>query len=206
MLIRWSMEIPISCIMTFTLFASGMSDPLLKKMSRCGKSKSDSHICRNLHTTIRTFGKILPVKISHVTTMYRLSRRKPKRVKTDYPVIFLSDWAECSFDMGGHVFLGGNSMDDIDSFGNQLVDFWCKFKQSNPDFGFFADVPKSEWCTAIPIALHGDECRGRQKQPVMVMAAQTLIPLKEGKSNMTGPFGLYSFLVVYYIFIDHKIS
>ena len=90
-----------------TTACPGMSDPLLAKMAKCGKSKLDSHICQNLHATARKFGKVLPVKISRVPTMYRLSRRKPKRVKCKYPVLFLSDWAECILDMGGWSLLLG---------------------------------------------------------------------------------------------------
>ena len=166
-----------------------MSDPLLAKMATCGKSKLDSHICRNLHATARKFGKILPVQISRVPTMYRLSRRKPKRVKCKYPVMFLSDWAECILDMGGHFFLGGKSLDEVDMFGVQLEDFWTKYQQSNPDLGFFRDVPKSEWKLSVPLAIHGDEGRGRLKQPVLVMSLQTILPTQEGKSNMAGCFG-----------------
>ena len=168
-----------------------MSDPLLAKMAKCGKSKLDSHICRNLHATARKFGKILPVQISRVPTMYRLSRRKPKRVKCKYPVMFLSDWAECILDMGGHFFLGGKSLDEVDMFGVQLEDFWTKYQQSNPDLGFFRDVPKSEWKLSVPLAIHGDEGRGRLKQPVLVMSLQTILPTQEGKSNMAGCFGWF---------------
>lgn len=164
----------------------GLADRLLSKMAKCGKSKLDSHICRNLHSTAKKFDKVLPVQISSVPTSVRISRRRPQRVPVNYPVLYLSDWAECIFNGGGHFFLGGRSLDQLGEFQSILLDFWEKFHIADPNFGFCNEVPRSEWHQAIPIALHGDEGRGRQKLPVMVMAAQTVIPLKNNKSNMAG--------------------
>lgn len=166
----------------------GLADPLLSKMARCGKTKLDSHICRNLHSAAKKFGKVLPVRISHIPTMVRISRRRPQRVPVNYPVLYLSDWAECIFNSGGHFFLGGRNLDYAGEFQQVLVDYWDKFHAADPNFGFCNEVPRSEWGQAIPLALHGDEGRGRQKQPVMVMAAQTIIPLQSKKTNMAGTF------------------
>ena len=53
------------------LFA-GLADPLLSKMARCGESKLDSYVCRNLHRTI----KKIAVDISVVPTKLRLSKQE----------------------------------------------------------------------------------------------------------------------------------
>ena len=55
----------VSCSTFFGLLfcSAGLADPLLSKMARCGKTRTDSHICRNLHRTVRSFGKDLPVSI-----------------------------------------------------------------------------------------------------------------------------------------------
>ena len=164
-------------------------------MAKCGKSKLDSHICRNLHTTIRRFGKQVPVQISTVRTSIRLSRRRPNPIPVAYPVLQLTDWAECLFNFGGHFFLQGRSLDYANTFRDVLNDYWEKFHAAEPDFG----LPRSQWREAIPLALHGDEGRGRLKQPVMVMAVQTILPLFEHKTNMKGYFVLFGNL--YYCFL-----
>ena len=165
-------------------YPQGLADPLLSKMAKCGKTKLDSHICRNLHTTVRNFKRLLPVKMSTVRTYVRPSRRRPQKYLVDYPVLQLSDWAECLFNLGGHFFTGGFGLDHADQFKQVLNDFWEKFVAIEPGF----DLPRSQWSESIPLALHGDEGRGRQKQPVMVMATQTIIPLFSSKSNMSGSF------------------
>lgn len=173
----------------------GLSDPLLSKMARCGKSKLDSHICRNLHTTVRKFSKAMPVNLSSVRTSMRLSRKRPQEVPVQHPVLHLSDWVECIFNRGGHFFLGGQSLDHAEQFREVLVDYWEKYHAIDPGF----NVPRSQWNEAIPIALHGDEGRGRQKLPVMVMAAQTIIPLFANNSNMAGTFS-FAYSTLYKLF------
>lgn len=72
-------------------------------------------------------------------------------------------------------------------FGHTLETFWERFQQTDPSFPFFTDFPAREaWRSAIPLAIHGDEGRGRLKRPVMVVSTQTIIPVKEFRSNMQG--------------------
>ena len=101
---------------------AGLSDLLLSKMAKYGKSKTDSHICRNLHQTIKSFGKCLPIQISTVPTTLRLSRRRPTRVSVQHPVLHLSSWAETVFNYGGHFFMQGKDLDSAQQFSNELVD------------------------------------------------------------------------------------
>ena len=157
-------------------------------MAKCGKSKSDSHICRNLHKTIKTFEKVLPVEISYVPTTLRLSRKRPTPVSVQHPVLHLSSWAEVSFNRGGHYFMQGKTLDNADDFSRDLVDFWVNFSATHTDF----QVARDQWHNTIPICLHGDEGRGRMKRPVMVMSAQCLLPLRPGRTNTAGPFSFAS--------------
>ena len=167
------------------LFA-GLADPLLSKMAKCGKSKLDSHVCRNLHRTIKKFRMTLPVDISVVPTKLRLSRKRPQVIPCNHPVLHLSSWAETIFNNGGHFFMQGKDLSSVDEFSLELIDFWGKFTTTHPDFG--DDLPKERWGHSIPLCLHGDEGRGRMKSPVMVMSVQPLLPLRAGKTNMSGCF------------------
>ena len=88
----------------------------------------------------------------------------------------------------------GRSLDSAKLFQEELVDFWGKYSMADPSHPFFAaaDRNKSEWSRSIPVAIHGDEGRGRQKQPVMVLAYQPLLPIKGQKTTMKKFPGLTS--------------
>ena len=174
----------------------GLADPLLSKMAKCGKTKLDSHICRNLHTTVRQFKRLLPVKMSTVQTHVRLSKRRIQEVRVAYPVLHLSDWVECNFNLGGHFFTAGLGLDKADQFQQELIDFWKKFTAAEPGF----DLPQSQWGESIPLAIHGDEGRGRLKQPVMVMATQTIIPLSSKSPTWLGSLAGNSFCFLLFFY------
>ena len=163
----------------------GVYDPWMRTLSRCCKSKFDKNISRNLHGVIRRGKKLLQVEVSKVGTMWRTSRKKPASFVL-YPVLKPSDWVKCSLSRGGHHFLGGKDLDHAVEFGETLQLFWSRFKDTDPNFPFFGDFPESAWKSAIPLALHGDEGRGRLKRPVLVLSAQTIIPIHDFKSNMQG--------------------
>lgn len=158
----------------------------MKRLARCGRSKDDRNVCRNLHGMIARGRKLLPVNVTTVGTMWRTSRKKPPSY-VKYPVLKPSDWARCSLSKGGHHFLGGKDLSQALEFGHTLETFWERFQQTDPSFPFFTDFPAREaWRSAIPLAIHGDEGRGRLKRPVMVVSTQTIIPVKEFRSNMQG--------------------
>ena len=115
------------------------------------------------------------------------SRRRPQ-VPAVHPVLHLSSWAETIFDNGGHFFMQGCDLSHAAEFSIVLKQYWERFTSCTPEFS----LPESVWGQSIPVALHGDEGRGRLKQPVMVMSVQPILPLRPGKTNMAGPFRLNS--------------
>ena len=84
--------------------------------------------------------------------------------------------------------LGGRSLDHIDSFKNELFTFWSNYKVIDPTCPFYERGGNDEdsWSCTIPLAIHGDEGRGRAKQPVMIVAVQPILPLLGEKTNMQG--------------------
>ena len=104
-------------------FYSGVVDPMMALMAKCGRKRVDSHACRNLHSLIWRTGKVLPVTISTVTMRKRISRRKLAAIPTLHPLLKLSDWALTIFKYGGHFFLRGKSLEHAGSFGEELSDF-----------------------------------------------------------------------------------
>ena len=62
-------------------------------------------------------------------------------------------------------------MDSASEFSLELRDFWGKYSKNEPQHPFFEKVPNPDhWGEYIPVMIHGDEGRGRQKQPVLVIA------------------------------------
>lgn len=136
---------------------------------------------------IHKTGKQLPVKVSTVRLWVRTSRRRVHLIPTNYPVLRIRDWVDCIFRHGGHFFWGGNTLDDnAKAFRGELDRFWRNYRKIDPTFPFFRDNSESCYEHCIPIALHGDEGRGRAKQPILVMSVQPLLPLNDGKTNMQG--------------------
>ncbi len=84
------------------------------------------------------------------------------------------------------MFLGGDPLDESKPFRQDLLQFWENYRVVDPDFSFYRTIPKCEWDTCIPIAIHGDEGRGKAKAPIMVVTTQVIMPLKGCKSNMKG--------------------
>ena len=155
-------------------------------MAKCGKSKADPHACSNLHRLLQKTGRMLDVKISTIPLWVRYSRKKPQQALVKYPVLRMTDWVNCIFRHGGHMFLGGAPLDESKPFRQDLRQFWENYRVVDPDFPFYRTIPKCEWDTCIPIAIHGDEGRGKAKAPIMVMTTQVIMPLKGAKSNMKG--------------------
>ena len=79
-------------------------------------------------------------------------------------------------------------MDHMDEFRGKLCGFWENFRKSEPTLPLFKE-DSVDYSTCIPIALHGDEGRGRQKQPVMSVGVQPILPIHKGRTNMSGTFG-----------------
>lgn len=157
-------------------------------MAKCAKSKKDPHACENLHNLIRNNGNQLPVKVSTVPCWIRTSRKRVHQVLTNYPVLRMVDWVKTIFSYGGHFFLGGKSLDDAGSFREDLTTFWRNYQVIDPSLPFFAGPGRCEssWANTIPIAVHGDEGRGKCKNPIMVTSVQPIMPLCGNRTNMQG--------------------
>lgn len=158
-------------------------------MAKCGKSRQDSHACNNLHKVIKKHDVQLPVKVSTVSCWIRTSRRRVHQVLTNYPVLRIVDWIQTIFAYGGHFFLGGRSLDHLDAFRTELHTFWRNLKVIDPGCPLFdgpGALKEDEWERCIPIALHGDEGRGKAKNPIMIVGVQPILPLCGERTNMGG--------------------
>lgn len=170
----------------------------MEKMARCGRA-GEKTVCRNIHTFLKRSNKLLPVRISHVHLWIRHSRKRPVPTLVKFPVLRFSDWVRCIFGYGGHFFLGGKSMNHLDEFGEKLEHFWQNFQKVENRLPIFQEESVN-WSRVIPIAIHGDEGRGRQKQPVMVVSVQTIFPIHNGLTNMSGFLGCTHMYIMWFSF------
>ena len=156
-------------------------------MAGCGKGRSDSHACENLHNLLHKSGHMLRVKFTFVSTPVRLAvRGTSKKAMVRFPLLTLTNWCHNIFGSGGHFLLGGLSLDAASVFGDTLQLFWSRYKMVEPNLPFFQE-PGHDLSYCIPYALHGDEGRGAGRTPVMVVSAQPLIVAPDmSVSNLKG--------------------
>ena len=176
---------------------------MLSRLAMCGNKKTDSHTCRNLHRWLHRSGQLLPVAVSTVCTPVRVSRRNKNQIEVAYPVLRPSSWLRCSCELGGHAFLAGHSLDSMDEVSNLLRLFWSRYKLQDPNLRFFQDFPSGdEWGHSLPVAIHGDEGRGKGRNPVLVTAVQTVLP-SCGQSVLDGYLGKTGVHVCYSLIYTH---
>ena len=165
---------------------------MLTKMAACGRSQK--HVSRNLHRLIHGAGLTLPVQVDTVELPVRVLCGKPRIAKVQYPVLFPSAWARCIFSTGGHMLLGGFSLDDQQGFRNMLTTFWDRFRYVRPEL----DLYNQPWdlSLAIPIAYHGDEGRGKLKRPIMITAVQPIVSHQgPDHTNLSGQLSVFKLWV-----------
>ena len=79
------------------------------------------------------------------------------------------------------MLLGGHSLEDPDAYCRMLRVFWQRFRHVRPEHDVYdrADAEAGfDLGFCIPVAIHGDEGRGKLKRPVMVLSYQPLISFK----------------------------
>ncbi|CAE7855493.1 hypothetical protein AK812_SmicGene2567 [Symbiodinium microadriaticum] len=82
-----------------------------------------------------------------------------------------------SLHVGGEAFLGGHPLDAEDAYCNMLADFWQNYAAINPECAVFKrpDYSREFASRLIPMAVHGDEGRGKAKHPIMILSVQPVI-------------------------------
>lgn len=157
------------------LLCLGIVDHMLGLMARCAGSKGNE--CESLHKLIHNNGKALPVTVGTVDTRVLVLTGKPRVETVGWPVLFLSAWAQQLFSTGGKVLLGGHTLDNPRRFRKMFTTFWDRFQHVRPDLDIYRRTDR-DMGMCIPIALHGDEGRGKLRRPVMILSFQPIISHK----------------------------
>lgn len=167
-----------------TLAPLGVVDPSLEKLAKFRRTPSSKHgknAARDLARYVHRDKKVWPVTISR--TSFPIVVKKPNKSghkiqveKTvPYPIIKLSSWMESILSGCPQFFLAGHTLHDQDIYGDMLESFWASHADLEPLHPIHAK-PREFRRQCVPISLHGDEGRGLNKVPLLVVAFQVVIP------------------------------
>ena len=164
-------------------------DPILDEIGRSGSTsrKSYRNISRNFHRQLYRHDRVLPVKVSMVPLWVLQHRPKVKEIKLRYPMIALKDWAMYLLNQCAHLVLGGFKLTQSAEFTDMYNRFWIRYQKLDPLHPFFEHHPRSAWGRCIPFPVHGDEGRGKAKNPILITSFQMMIgPQGEDTTNISG--------------------
>ena len=114
----------------------------------------------------------LPLKICYIDLPIRHLRSR-KEVRVDWPIIPLSSWVTYELGQGGNFLLAGNSLEEPHMWKPVLRSFWCRYQKMDGGHPLFSSG--YDWDSVIPYMVHGDEGRGRGKQPLLTISFQGIL-------------------------------
>ena len=170
--------------------APGKRDPILARLAGCRKGKAENgNVCRNLHRMLAADGWTLPIQISDAPLRIRNLRTR-KEEDVVWPVMKLSSWAAFELGKGGEMLLAGCHVEHGASWKAVLGDFWSHFYEKEPGHPVYDAAHGLDVTCVIPYMIHGDEGRGRGKQPLLTISFQGLLShYGEHRLNTSGKHG-----------------
>ena len=92
-------------------------------------------------------------------------------------------------EQGGQLLLGGHSVHQRDLWEPLLEEFWNLYRGVDPTHDIF-QYSNNILRRTLPYLVHGDEGRGRQKSPLMVISFQGLLShMGKERLNHSGCLG-----------------
>ena len=169
----------------FAFCAGGACDPHLESLARFRQSSSGrkrgGNAARDFHRWVHRNQRVFGVRISEITIPIRLRKRTkngPKKVtvcQSPHAVIFFSHWLQTILESFPKFFLGGYGLFDS-GYEEMFSTFWENFEHCQPNHPIYHQKSPQERRRCIPIAVHGDEGRGLNKVPLLVVSFQIIIP------------------------------
>ena len=147
---------------------SGQSD-LMRKIGSWTEKK---HWARNLRRLIYKFGLTLPVPMTmlEIPVLFR-----GVEVVMPWPTLMPSSWASCIFShTQGQPLLGGYTLGEVHLWQPMLEEFWKRYEVGFGKHRVYEDK-RNDLSSCVPIALHGDEGRGKLRRACMVTSFQPVI-------------------------------
>ena len=159
------------------------------RLAQCTANENrERNLRRNLPRIVSKHGRQLDIKISSVPCKAKVFKNGKTRIQTvKWPVMHMSQWLECMLSRGGELILAGHHVSKVDCWQEVFSQFWDSYQQVDPSHPVFHEVPKELRGTYLPLTLHGDEGRGRNKDPVLI---ESFVPVISHKgiqfTNISG--------------------
>lgn len=120
----------------------------------------------------RTPGLTLPISLH--SCLIPIKKKRPLRtVNVQWPLVRMDSWLSYFMEHKPQMILGGCDNLEDGSFERLFEDFWKDYAVLDPNHKLFSsNIPRTH---AIPYMLHGDEGRGANKVPFLVISWQPLI-------------------------------
>ena len=151
----------------------------MSRLAKCTINENrERNLRRNLHRMVAKHGRQLNIKISHVPCRVKFFKKgKSKIEKVKWPVIHMSQWLESLLNRGGELILAGHHISKVDCWQSVFDEFWKNYRSTDPGHPIYELDPGLRK-NYIPLTLHGDEGRGRNKQPVLIESFVPVISYK----------------------------
>ncbi|CAE7906160.1 unnamed protein product, partial [Symbiodinium necroappetens] len=162
-----------------------LRDPMLERLAKCSRASDEANVCRNLHRLLKHPDFTLQVQIDNATVDITHPRSR-KHTVVPWPVIKLSSWLRYIVEeQGGQLLLGGHHVSQTGLWKQMLREFWARYRGIDPNHPIYHS--NIDPATAIPFMVHGDDGRGRNHQPVLVISFQALLShMGPGRLNQSG--------------------
>lgn len=135
------------------------------------------NLSRNLHRLLARMNKLLPVTVSEPELSLKIHWPKLVAKKVPYPVVTLKAWLECLLANTPKTLLGGcDDVEDYATYSKTFHKFWMLYKALDPTHPVYQTFEEHEWGSVLPYCVHGDEGRGRNHVPTLVVSYQVVVP------------------------------
>lgn len=135
---------------------------------KCGKQNA----CRASHRLVEHAGVTLRLKMDAISIVVK--RAKPLGThRVWWPCITMQEWTSYLLCNHAQVLLAGHRLDETTSWKAVFLRFWSSYKRVDPGHPVFSsNLPLDQ---SIPYAYHGDEGRGKGRDPFMVISFQPIV-------------------------------
>ena len=154
---------------------SGRQD-ILKKLAADGKGKhGKKNACRCLHRLVEGAGVTLKLQMEAVSVVVR--RTKPLGTsRVWWPVITMQEWASHLLINYPKILLGGHTFDESHVWEPMFSTFWRNYESIDGTHPVFSGGQNGHnLANCIPYCFHGDEGRGKGRDPFLVVSFQPVI-------------------------------
>ena len=168
--------------------SQGIVDPHVSRLAKCGRNdRHEKNQRRNLHNMLEQAGRQLDIRISYCKCPVRVVQGATVKKKTvDWPVIYFSQWLRCALKHGGKLVLCGHEATATHLWQQEFQQFWDRYQQYDPTHPIY-DLDPGKRKFFLPFTVHGDEGRGKNKNPTLIENFCPVITYKGPKvTNLSG--------------------